>query len=153
MSWKSPTGHTTPTDWANSEWAYDEDVAKYAYCYTSPISWSSFLELLTPSAILCDRVRFYTVYSPNITIIDIDIYCNGNWCDVYNGAFTLGEWNEKIVPNGPLVVSKTRVRLYNNHTAATRQARFGEFDFNQLVARALVSDSLAGNSLIGKGLV
>ncbi len=153
MSWKSPTGHTTPTDWIYPERAYDENVVVCAYCMVPPTSWSSFHELLIAPTILCDEIRFYTISAYNITEVDIDVYCSGNWCGVYDGEFATEEWNEKIIPNGPFVVSKARIRFYNNHTVAVRQAYFGEFDFNQLILRPLVNGSLAGNGLIGKGLV
>jgi hypothetical protein len=153
MSWKSPTGHSTPTDWIYPEKTYDENTAIYAYCLVPPMSWGPFLELLISPATLCDKVRYYTIYSPNITAVDIDVYYDGNWHNVYEGAFYNDVWNEKNTPNGPFTISKARICFYNGHTVATRQARFGEFDLNQIIVRPLVGGTLAGSGLIGKGLI
>ena len=153
MGWKSPTGHTTPTNWSYPEEAYDGDADIYTYCQVPPVSWSSYLELLISPVILCDKIRFYPLSGYNIPAVDVDVYCNGTWCDVYEGGFIVEEWNEKIIPNGPFAVSKARIRFYNNHPTASRTSRLGEFDFNQIAARPLVNGSLAGGNQIGKGLV
>jgi hypothetical protein len=154
MSWKSPTGHSTPTNWVWPEWSYDEDIVSFAYIYVPLTSWSNFLELLMSPAILCNKIRFYIATThANITLVDIDIYYKDNWYDVYEGTFTLAGWNEKIISGGSFAVSKTRIRFYNSSVGATRMARLHEFDFNQLTMRPLVNGSLVGNSLVGKGLV
>jgi hypothetical protein len=153
MSWKSPTGHTTPTDWHHPAEAYDEDVEIFTYYQILPLSWSPFLELLVSPGVLCDKVRFYPLTSYSFPAVDIDVYGGGNWFDTYEGPFTIEQWCEKVIPDGPFVVSKARIRFYNSHTVLTGQMCLGEFDFNQLAVRPLVDGSSAGSGLIRKGLV
>jgi hypothetical protein len=153
MSWKSPTGYNDPDNaWFDQANAYDGNTTTRATCFAiPPSSWGSFLELLITPTILCDKVRFYASGS-NITQVDIDVYYDDNWHDVYQGIFTASQWNEKTISNGPFVILKARVRFYNN-AGVNRNAYLYEFAFNQLAVRPLVDGSLASAALIKGGFV
>jgi hypothetical protein len=150
MSWKSP--NSSSGNWTSMANAYDESTDSYTYKLTAAGTWSSLIELQVP-VLVCDKIRFFTSSSLTyFTLINIDVYYNGDWHLVYEGTFIINEWIEKIVPNGPSVVSKARIKFYNNGASAS-MARLNEFDFNQFAARPLVDGSLAsGNPLIRKGL-
>jgi len=68
--------------------------------------------LATPdSAIQCDKVRYYIsrVDIPTITNqIDVDVYKDGSWPDVYQGSFTTGSWMEKSFTEGSVTASRFR---------------------------------------------
>ncbi len=157
----NPAGGATGTatvsvlDWVNVSMVYDENTGTSAYRSILKQSWSSFIELVVLPATLCNKIRFYidTYTSSYITLVDVDVYYEGGWHNVYNGAFTKGEWNEQSIPDGSFVVSRVRLSFYNNHPLTTIRVYLDEFDFNQIAVRPLVNGSLAsGSLLIGKGL-
>ncbi len=129
MDWLSPTGHNDPgNNWNDEAKAYDELTGTNAY--TDPLgyySWSGGLELTVP-AISCSKVRFNARYAdPGITSINLDVYYEGAWHDVYDGAFAHHVWVEKSIPEGTKVVTKARVNFWCN--VASYQASLYEFDF------------------------
>ena len=126
--WISPTGFIDPDGkWFDEPKAYDEDVNAYAYSnWIDGFSWSSFLEL-TIDAITCDKVRFNALYGLyTINSIDLDVFRDGSWVDVYQGAFLDHVWVEKSFVEGS--VTEARVRFYNSFFMQG-MARVYEFDF------------------------
>ena len=129
-SWISPTSHIDADDkWLTEENAYDGNVNTFAYEGVEPSSWGSYLELLVNEQNI-DKVKFNAYYSAShISKIDVDVYYDGAWHDVYEGAYPSYTWVEKSIPAGVSLVSKARVRFYNP-TARLSLAAFAEFMFN-----------------------
>ena len=134
MAWVSPTGHNDPdTEWINEEQGYNDDTGDYASDSIGNDRWGSYLEL-TIASISCDKVRFWAWYSaPVINTIDLDVYYDGDWHDVYQGSYANEEWVEKSIPAGTKSVTKARVRFYNEYGISI-SCRLYDFDFNEVSA-------------------
>jgi len=132
-NWVSPTGYNDPSsDWVNEANAYDDATGTYAESNDQ----GSYLEL-TISAIACDKVRIYAVrwhdfssseYDPDI---DIDVYYDSAWHNIFSGTVTKNTWITKSIGSTE-AVTKARVKC-NDGLAALDQIRLKEFDFNSVV--------------------
>lgn len=129
-TWVSPTSHSDPdSKWENEEDAYDNNVSTYSGVIIAATGWSSYLILLINEQNI-DKVKFYAWYNAlYITKVDIDVYYDGDWHDVYEGVFADREWVEKDIPAGVSLVSKARIRYYNTYGGEV-SAPFYEFMFN-----------------------
>ena len=126
--WQSPTGHTEG-DWGNEANTYDEDTGTSATISVSAYSWSEDLEL-TIDALYCDKVRFWAYYSGTyINSIDLDVYYDGSYHDVYEGTYADREWIEKSL-GSTYSVTKVLIKFYNDYSSS-KTAYIYEFDFNQ----------------------
>jgi len=141
--WVSPTGHED-TDWVNPTNAYDEDVDTYASISVNAYSYSSFL-ILTHAVLRSNRIR-YRAYHPAGTIfkIDVDVFKDDQWVDVYEGNFTNNVWEDKSFSDGN--VTKARIRFYNGAVAAVTFYLY-EFDFVRLHA-PIMAVKIGGNFAI-----
>ncbi|MBI4709250.1 MAG: hypothetical protein HY764_03550 [Candidatus Portnoybacteria bacterium] len=121
-SWISPTGYfdnggETGNRWINESNAYDNNTGtrSTAYVYATP-GWGPFLELNLANPVSGDKLRYWmmaVVAGHYINQMDIDVYKDGFWQDVYQGPIdSSGAWVEHSYSFG--VVSKVRVRLYNS---------------------------------------
>ncbi|GAH60272.1 unnamed protein product, partial [marine sediment metagenome] len=61
--------------------------------------------------------------------IDVDVYYDAAWHDVFEGAFASNEWVEKDILAGASLISKARVRLYSDGTMPIHNPLY-EFMFN-----------------------
>ncbi len=127
-TWTSPTG-ATGTSWNTPNDAIDDNTSTDTYVTIDPTAWGNYLEL-TISSGNYGAVRYYIDEdTPSlITLIDVDIYYDAAWHDVYQGSFTTGEWITKAVPEGIKAVTKARIRGYNSDSG-TRNLHVAEFDF------------------------
>jgi hypothetical protein len=116
-----PTGHNDPSgSWQNEYKAYDGIVyvqgsnTNYAVTIVPAKSWSNYIEL-TISAVYCTKVKFYSNYNGTygINSIDLDVYYNGAWHNVYEGSYLAWVWTEKSL-GSTQYVSKMRMRFFNN---------------------------------------
>ena len=125
--WVSPTGHSDPSgDWDEETRAYDDNTGNAAECKGPEDDWGGFLEL-TVSSLSSSKVRYWIDdedTDPQVTQIDLDVYVDSSWVDVYSGGFTTDEWIEKTFTAG--TVTKARVRFYYTDK---KYAALGEFDF------------------------
>lgn len=145
--WVSPTGHNDPDDvWQYEQNAYDGDLNSLASCYVPPYYWTRFLEL-TIEAVYCSKVRFMAEYKAGgINKIDLDIYYDDSWHDVYEGSFiggthTEGVWVEKSLEE-TYYVSKMRIRFYNKKSFA-QTARLVEVMFYEVASIPIVTTNAA----------
>jgi hypothetical protein len=107
-AWVSPTGFEAGSGWGNEAMAYDENLALCA-AYSVPLpGWSAFL-VLTIAATTSRSLRFYGHSS---SIIDVDVFKDGAWVHVYEGAYAINTWVEKTFSQGS--VTKARVRMYGD---------------------------------------
>jgi len=124
--WVSPTGYEDPdTVWSSEENTYDEDTNTAGQCSVPADSWSSPI-ILTIDSITSNKLRFYAYYNAaSINQVDVDVYRDGEWVDVYQGSFADREWVEKTFTKGK--VTEARVRFYND--GIQQSCSFYEFDF------------------------
>ncbi len=107
MAWIDPTGYNLPDGgWgtvnntgANQNWG---------------AGWTTFVEW-THDAFYCSKVKFYCSVAGSSTghLIDIDIYHDGEWHDLYSGEFTESIYIEKPFDTY-YSLTKVRYRVYNN---------------------------------------
>lgn len=125
-SWLTPTGHEEESGWSDETKAYDESLPTYAYDgYLPSAGWGNFL-ILTHSAVACNKLRIYAETSGYNPLVDIDVFKDGEWMNVYEGTFPDEEWMPKAFTQGS--VTKVRIRFYNN-TGYIYQPRLYEVDF------------------------
>ena len=114
--WVSPTGYEGNA-WTEKENAYDGDVRSSAYAEVAPggalnPTWSDFLILTLPNVVVSDKLRFYCNYGTyGSNWIDVDVYKDNAWADVYEGFYAGGQWTEKTFSQDS--VSKVRLRHQN----------------------------------------
>jgi hypothetical protein len=156
MGWISPTGFNDPDDaWQNEPKAYDNDTDTSSTPNASvpPLTWGYFLEL-THGSISCTKIAFWStnVYPD----IDIDVYHDGAWHDLYEGGFTAGEWVEKTLAEEKQV-TKVRFRFYNERAFGVahnlNEVRFWE-SAPTVVTNAITNlgiDHAHGNGTITSG--
>ncbi len=138
--WKSPTGNVNPGSWSNPANAYNDTEADSAQVSIPATSWSGYLEL-THAALVCNALRVFAEYNAaNINTIDVDVYYEGAWHDLYEGAFTDKTWNNYAL-QATYTVTAARVRFYNTSGGAVT-AKFYEFDF-YLTTAASAADPLS----------
>ncbi len=114
--WTSPTGFVDGGGtWNNEVNAFDDNTATFADETVGATSWGNFLEL-THAALLTDGMRFWvTVGHVDVNQIDVDMFYNAQWNDVWEGIFTAGQWQHvgsELTLNIATVTS-IRIRLYN----------------------------------------
>ena len=131
MAWTSPTSFNDPNSkWSSEEQSYDGQVETAASSFINKKStWSYFIELEIDE-IICKTIRFHALSSADITQIDVDLYYQGDWHDLYEGAFDDATWVEKSMVNHQYV-TKARVRFY---ASAAATAYLYEFEFNEIVS-------------------
>ena len=119
MAWVSPTGFVDNSDWRNEARAYDGNTGTRAEEYVR-----GFLDL-TRAAIDCSKIRIYCqTYLSLDAVVDIDVYYEGGWHDVFEGVISRNVWVEKSIPAGTKSVSKARVR-----SASGTEMDLWEFEF------------------------
>jgi len=124
--WISPTGHTDVDNaWTNEANAYDGAQATSALRGYGGSS-SDFLELNLAEAISCDKLRFYV--GTQINLINVDVYYEDAWHDVFLGDPVGGQWEEKTISGGPKNISKARLGI--NSTGQPDSFTLYEFEFN-----------------------
>jgi len=107
----SPTGFVdSGGTWTGEQYVYDGDLHSGATCLVPPLAWSNYIELTT-SPIYCSKVKFHAYYGNGISKIDVDVYYDGAWHDVFEGAFISMVWVEKSI-GSTQYVTKMRCRFY-----------------------------------------
>lgn len=136
--WVSPTGFNDPdTAWNNEPNAYDDNLGTATdSAIGTDKTWGGYIELEIDE-IICKRIRYFADLSSDITKIDIDLYYNDVWNDLYEGVFADQVWEERSMVNYQYV-TKARVRFYAKKAAT---AYLYEFEFEQRIF--ISSDSVA----------
>lgn len=136
MAYKKPDSVSDPSSgWNNDNNAIDGNTATYAYS-DGIDEWSDFLEFHLSSAIDCNKVRFWV--DDGSTDLDLDVYYNGDWQNVFYGGVASNQWAEKEL-GGTYSVTKARVR-FENAGEPGAVAKVYEFEFREVTA---------GTTLIG----
>lgn len=144
--WILPTGNTA-NGWTNPTNAYDDNTGTYASYVIADDSWSNYLELSIASTSIYG-MRFYcnSTDAAEIDYIDVDLYYNGAYQDLYQGSFSVDTWTTKAIGTDQYEdVTAMRVRFHNkvgggNVTAYLKEAQFGG-SVTQVSASATSIDS------------
>ncbi len=119
--WVSPSGFSDPTNtWENEINATDQSLSSYARSYhnMNATQWSEFV-YYTHDDIISSKLRFYARGGAEVDQVDVDVYKDGAWVDVYQGAFTDQQYVEETFTQG--VVGQIRIRF---HATAANQGFF-----------------------------
>ena len=128
--WKYPSNYNDPDNqWLNEELIGDGYLnTAGTTMVTEAKVWSSFIELIrnVPN---CGAVRFYAHWEglAGINLIDIDLYYNDMWNDLYEGVFGDQIWEEKSIGTVEFV-TKARVRFYAKKTDTAYLYSFQFYD-------------------------
>ncbi len=136
--WVCPSGNSDPDNgWEDEDMAHDDDTLTYARYYHNVNDprgeWSTYLNL-THSAMTSDKIRIYargTTADPYyVDSVDVDVYRDGAWVDVYQGAFANKQWVEYNFAQG--TVTEARIRFHVNNNGAGLYFELYEFNFYRL---------------------
>ncbi|MCA9364625.1 MAG: type II secretion system protein [Candidatus Moranbacteria bacterium] len=138
IGWVLPTGSDDPSgSWENDERASDNNTSTYARSYhpiNAPV-WSEYLYITHPATLTADRIRFYARAEAEISAADIDVFVDGQWIDVFNGAFADKQWVEASFTDG--TVTQARIRF---EAAFANRGFFWElYEFNFYKSSATTS--------------
>ena len=164
MAWISPTGWNDIDDaWKKFslitfDWTdppdniNDGNVVTGSGSMTSGESWSSFYGL-TISEISCNSVRLYATKATFQGDVDLDVYYDGDWHHIYQGAYDDSDWVEKVLDD-TYVVTAARLRFYNNYGSSWR-LRLHEFEFFQVVSTVTTeaATQIAYQCAMGNGTI
>jgi len=141
MSWVNPTGYNDPdSKWTYETNIYDDNVNSFAIgLMSSAYSWGSFIEL-TRASIYCSKIRFNAMADPDVYLIDIDIYYDSAWHNLYQGSYTDHTWIEKELDSIQAVTS-VRFRFYNDYEGASN-AWLYEVDFFEFVQPTVTTQAV-----------
>lgn len=141
FGWASPTGHVAGA-WGNPGLAWDDNVGTFAWENVIFGNWSSFLEL-THAAIDIESVRYFCGGDHLfIDQIDVDIFHDGGWHDVYQGIFVQGVWETKTLPAFEEDVTAIRIALYNSGVL-NHQGRIFEVDYGEVGELSVTATGVA----------
>lgn len=130
--WISPTSHDDPDSaWTDEQKAYDEITASNYALETSVTAtvWGNYLVLYPPYSILGDRFRIMSNHpGPGTYEEEIDFYYEGDWHNIYSGAFADSSWETKINGAGAKTITAARIR-YLSSVNKSNAAWIREFDF------------------------
>ena len=113
--WYIPEVYYDPDNaWENETLIYDGlDNTAGSTIISDAKTWSSFILLDVYSEIYCEVIKFlaYQKGATGIEQIDIDLYYDSAWHDLYEGVFNNQEWTEiKVTPWRYLY--SARIRFY-----------------------------------------
>lgn len=110
MGWILPTNFSDPDNVYDDEpLAYDDDTDTKATTTTE----DKYLILILDNPIFCDKIRIWARKRWDITWgpadVSIDVFYNGEYHNIHNGAVTDDAWDE-ISIGSTQIVSKGRVK-------------------------------------------
>lgn len=117
MGWINPTG-STANGWVDPTYAYNGNTGNYATYTVSGGSWTNYLEMSISSTAI-SQVRVYGSYTNSITTMDIDIYYDSAWHNVYSSTYPTGAYVTQDL-GGTYTVTGIRVRGYRPSGGGTR---------------------------------
>jgi hypothetical protein len=88
--------------------------------------WGSFIYLTRP-ATPCDGVRFLARQGGYVDWIDVDVYRNGVWVNLYEGPYADKQWVELNFAVG--TVTQARARFHVNNANCGLYWELNEFEF------------------------
>ncbi|MCX6764485.1 MAG: type II secretion system protein [Candidatus Nealsonbacteria bacterium] len=137
--WVLPTGYADPDNkWGDETYAFDGYTITYARSYHNigDPQWSSFI-YFTHLAMVSNKLRFSARGGSQVSSVDVDVFKDGIWVHVFEGAFNDKQWTEESFSEG--VVSQARIRFYATLANEGFYWQLYEFDFQKLVETNAVS--------------
>ncbi len=137
QAWASPTGHVDGDDiWADEALAYDGNTTTFAYTTLAKDTWGSYLQL-SHASLKCSKLRYFASIdndTPPVTdkMIDLDVYYDGAWHDIFQGTLTESAWVEHEL-GGIYTATAARVRFKYSGGFIVEQAKLYEFAFYNAV--------------------
>lgn len=130
VTWVLPTGYYDPdNDWEGEPAAYDGDTDTYAENWTGTRRWSGFIEFTIPPTLI-SAIRHWATSPLTPKHCDVDLYYDGAWYDVYENGFG-AHWTEVEILGGAKLISKARMRFFNNSYTKSMRFRLHEFEFGK----------------------
>ena len=132
IGWVSTTGYDDPDGvWENVPYAYDDSTISLARSYhnMNAAQWSSYVYFSRPQ-ILSDKVMFYARAGSQVDSVDLDVYKDGAWIDVYQGGFADRTWVEKTFEEG--IVTQARIRFHAANASEGFYWELNEMDFYKI---------------------
>jgi len=128
----SPTDYNDPENgWESPANAFDDKENTRAICTKKGLwkwQWTGFLELVSPLQIQCNKIRFKAWYDEKwCDSIDVDVYVNNTWIDIYEGTYNNRKWEILTFPI--YTIAKARVRFHVRSSMMGIDADLYEFDF------------------------
>ena len=126
--WVSPDGHVETAEWTGEEFAYDENTASGTFKLAPffPIPYTTgFLTLTLSSSIQCNKIRQYVV-ATNTDWMDIDVYKDDAWVDIYTGDYMGNDYYYEI---GFAEGTVSQIRMRFRITVAFSSVSVREVDF------------------------
>ncbi|MFA5054447.1 MAG: hypothetical protein WC565_10330, partial [Parcubacteria group bacterium] len=112
----SPASHEDAgSDWTDETSAYDGDDGTAAYSLAGINQWTEFLVFNLDYGIVTNTISYKDSYNDSDELIDIDVYRDGAWVDVYSGAREYEALVTKTFTAG--LVTKARIRIYSKTVA------------------------------------
>lgn len=122
--WMSPNRYSNSYPyWSYCERAYDKNLDTAAHNWRE--GYGRHLELLLASPLPCSKVRINADGIKENPYVDIDLYYENNWHNVFRGTITRRVWVEVSIPAGIKVVSKARIET----SSGSLVVRVWEFEF------------------------
>lgn len=130
--WVLPTGVIDSSNtWANDTSAYDDALATYASSYhnINAPQWSEYL-YFTRVPTHTNKIRFYARGGAEVNTVDVDVFVDDVWVDVYQGAFADKQWVEVGFPEE--LISQARIRFYATTASSGFFWELYEFNFYKM---------------------
>ena len=110
--WKSPDSVSDPEGkWKNEIRCTDGNTGTYADDWSLRKGWGAFIVLNYNTPVTSDRVRVNSDWwTGAVDKIDLDVYKDGSWVNVHEGAVANCSWTTKTFPAGD--VTKIRYRFH-----------------------------------------
>ena len=128
----SPTDYKdSSNDWDDPEYAFDDNLNTFTSCTKTGFwkwRWTGYLELIPPLSLECNKIRFKALFDSTwCNEIDIDLFFNNNWNDIYQGTYKNKVW--ETIEFTLNKVSKARVKFHLIQRIKGTDAELYEFDF------------------------
>ena len=156
--WVSPRGFTDPDGkWENEGYAYDDELGTYTRRVRGygESQWSSYIYLTRPE-VFCDKIRFWAHEPYEIDSVEVDVFKDSNWINVYSGAFPDSQW---VISKNPFSgkVSQARIKFHMAYSNHYFYYLLHEFDFWKIAELPSIftitpeKDDVQANQAILKG--
>lgn len=131
VGWISPASWSdTSGNWLNGSLATDGNTATYARNYHNigATQWSDFIQFPF-SATQTNKVRFFARGLAEVDQVDVDVFRDGAWVDVYQGGFANVSWVELGFTAG--MVSEARIRFHATNANNGFYWQLNDFQFQK----------------------
>lgn len=134
IGWVLPTGYTDPASaWVDEDDAFDDTINSFAsqwHAIGDPV-WGDYI-YFTHEPMASDKLRFWARGGSEVGLADVDVYRDGAWVDVYDGAVNNLAWTEVVYDQG--IINQARIRFSAAYTNRGFNWELYEFQFYKYTA-------------------